>query len=50
MDDKKTELFFVFWKERYVWSSVKIKADGKVELWKSMIERMSENAEKRDIE
>ncbi len=50
MDDKKMELSFIFWKEECLWSSGKIKADGKVEFWKSMIERTGENAKKRNTE
>ncbi|GEM_PF-6111243 len=48
MEKEKTNLFFIHWKKGYIWSSAKnVKAEGKMELWKSMIERMSEDVEKR---
>ncbi len=50
MDDEKTELLFIFWKEGCMWSSGKIKADGKLEIWKSMMERAGENVERSHAE
>lgn len=48
MDKEKTKLFFIFWKKSYIWSrDENVKSDGKIELWKSMLERMSENDEKK---
>jgi hypothetical protein len=48
MQKEKMELFFIFWKKSYIWSVNKdVKSEGRIELWKSMIERMSENAKRK---
>ena len=47
VDEEKMELFFILWKKGYIWpKNGKLRSDGKIELWKSAIERMSENAKK----
>ena len=42
------ELFFILWKKGYVWTkNEKLRSDGKIELWKTAIERMSEKKKKK---